>query len=137
MNNLVIPISSDDVFHPTIINHMMGSGWKNRPSEEWFGTGGSPFDPVNHNYPSDGSLYTAGNFNELGSDISGTGPYDNAYAYVDASGQTAHGGHCPRHCSEPSFEAYDGTNPDACTKWTYDTGVMYNDYTGSILVRIN
>ena len=50
-------------------------------------------------------------------------PYDAAFASVDASGQTAHGSHCPRHCSAPSYEIYDGTNPEDCTQWTYATGV--------------
>ena len=82
--------------------------------------GGSPFDPVNHNYPSDGSLWIEENFNVKGPNDS---PYDAALAFVDASGQTAHGGHCPRHCSAPSYEIYDGTNPEDCTQWTYATGV--------------
>ena len=75
---------------------------------------------MNHNYPSDGSLWTKDNFNVNGPHDS---PYDAALAFVDASGQTAHGGHCPRHCSAPSYEIYDGTNPEDCTQWTYATGV--------------
>ena len=82
--------------------------------------GGSPFDPVNNNYPSDGSLYTNDHFNKNGPQEN---PYDVALAFVDASGQTAHGGHCPRHCEQPSFEIYDGTNPEDCTAWTFATGV--------------
>ena len=75
---------------------------------------------MNNNYPSDGSLYTNDHFNKNGPQEN---PYDVALAFVDASGQTAHGGHCPRHCREPSFEIYDGTNPEDCTAWTFATGV--------------